>query len=54
MKQRLSCVIPVKLYEQLKKTAKKRNITLTRYVIRALFRYNMQETKYEESNNDIK
>lgn len=50
--KRLSCVIPIKLHKQLKRIANKRNITLTRYVIRALLRYSMQENKYEEIRND--
>lgn len=48
--KRLACEIPLKLHEQLKKKAKKKNITLTRYVIRALLRYSMFENKYEDSD----
>lgn len=47
MKKRLACHIPIILHDKLKKIAKKKNITLTRYVIRALLRYSMREDLYE-------
>lgn len=50
-RKRLSIDIPEKLHENLLIISESRNITLTRYVIRALIRYSMNETKYEDNSN---
>lgn len=54
MIKRLSCEIPDKLHKELKERARRKNITLTRYVIRALLRYSIYENKYEEINCEHK
>lgn len=48
-RKRLSVDIPVRIHESLCIVAKSRNITLTKYVLRALIRYSMNETKYEDT-----
>ena len=48
-RRRLSIDIPEKLHENLIIISDSRNITLTRYVIRALIRYSINETKYEDN-----
>jgi len=45
--KRLSINLSDDLHKQLWKMAKRRNITLTRYVTRALLRYMLEEQKYE-------
>lgn len=50
-RKRLSVDIPYKLHESLQIVATSRNITLTKYVIRALIRYSINETKYEDNTN---
>lgn len=47
MEKRLSCQITKSFHDKLKKIAKRKNITLTKYVIRALMRYSMREDYYE-------
>jgi len=47
-RKRLSVEIPDELHNKLWKMAKKRNITLTKYVTRALLRYMFDEQKYEK------
>jgi len=47
MNKRLSCNIPKMLYDKLKRRAKSKNITITRYVTRALLRYIIKEDSYE-------
>lgn len=47
-RKRLSIDIPIKLHDALSQVAQHRKITLTRYVIRALLRYSLHETKYED------
>jgi hypothetical protein len=54
MRKRLACFIPEELHKKLWKISKKRNITLTRYVTRALIRYVLDEQKYEKENDDKK
>lgn len=49
-RKRLAIDIPDKLHEVLSGIAQSRNITLTRYVIRALIRYSINETKYEDEH----
>lgn len=48
-RKRLAVDIPVKLHNALGIIAQSRNITLTRYVMRALIRYSMHESKYEDN-----
>jgi predicted HicB family RNase H-like nuclease len=48
-RKRLSVDIPIRLHESLTIVAKSRNITLTKYIIRALIRYSLNETKYEDT-----
>lgn len=48
-RKRLAVDIPSNLHEAIKKIALSRNITLTKYVIRALIRYSLDETKYEDN-----
>lgn len=48
-RKRLAVDIPVRLHESLCVVAKSRNITLTKYVLRALIRYSMNETRYEDT-----
>jgi len=52
MRKRLSVDIPKEVHKQLWKLARRRNITLTRYVTRALLRYMLDEQKYERVQND--
>jgi len=47
-RKRLSIDVPNKIHETLIKISKQRNITLTKYVLRALVRYSLYEAKYEE------
>ncbi len=51
---RLGCEIPDDLHRTIWKIARRRNITLTRYVTRALTRYILDEQKYERNDNDKK
>lgn len=48
-RKRLAVDLPIALHESLKVVAKSRNMTLTKYIIRALIRYSMNETKYEDT-----
>lgn len=48
-RKRLSVDVPVRLHDALSTVAKSRHITMTRYVIRALLRYSLNETKYEDN-----
>lgn len=48
-RKRLAVDIPIRLHESLCIVAKSRNITLTKYVLRALIRYSMNETRYEDT-----
>ena len=48
-RQRLSIDIPEKLHANLLIICRDRNLPLTRYVIRALIRYSINETKYEDN-----
>ena len=52
MRQRLSVDIPKEVHRQLWKLAKRKNITLTRYVTRALLRYMFEDQKYERKEDD--
>ena len=45
--KRLHVLIPKAIHEKLWKIAKQRNITLSRYVNRALLRYILNEEKYD-------
>jgi len=49
-RKRLAVDVPINLHNALKVVAISRNITMTRYVIRALLRYSMNETKYEDTS----
>lgn len=49
-RKRLAVDVPINLHNALKVVAISRNITITRYVIRALLRYSMNETKYEDTS----
>lgn len=49
-RKRISIDIPEKLHQNLFIVAESRNVTLTKYVIRALIRYSLHETKYDENN----
>jgi len=53
-RKRLSVDIPKNLHTTLCVIAKSRNITLTKYVIRALIRYSLHETQYEKNIDLIK
>lgn len=53
-RKRLSIDVPIKLHEILKTISKERNINLTRYVMRALLRYSLYETRYEEHFESLK
>jgi len=44
-RKRLSIDIPIELHAFLSRTCKKRNITLTRYVIRVLTRHSLEEKR---------
>ena len=48
--KRLHVLIPDWTHKKLWKIARLRNITLSRYVNRALLRYILDEQKYEESD----
>ena len=54
MKKRLSIEIPTELHKKLWKMARRRNITLTRYVTRALLRYMHDEQRFERKEDDVK
>ena len=42
-----------KLYEFLQMNAKKRNLTFTKYINRALMRYSIKEEFYENNENGV-
>ncbi len=46
-RKRLQIDIPEDLHVSLNLVAKKRNITVTRYVVRALIRFLLEESKYD-------
>ena len=52
MSKRLAVLIPDELHKQLWKMARRRNITLTRYVTRALLRYILDEQRFEGKEDD--
>lgn len=54
IRKRLAVEIPEEVHKQLWKLARRRNITLTRYVTRALLRYMLDEQKYEREQDDTK
>lgn len=47
-RKRLQVDIPEDLHASLNVVAKKRNITVTRYVVRALMRFLLEESKYDD------
>lgn len=53
--KRLHILVPVWTHKKLWKIARQRNITLSRYVNRALLRYILDEQKYEDidESNEI-
>lgn len=53
-RKRLSVDIPKNLHDSLMLLTQHRNITLTKYVIRALIRYSLHETQYENNINLFK
>lgn len=52
MYKRLACKIPQKLHDYIRRQSKKKNITMTRYITRALLRYSLHEQKYEDKYYD--
>lgn len=46
-RKRLNIDIPDMVYDHIKAIVQKRNITLTKYVVRALVRYSLDEARYE-------
>jgi hypothetical protein len=50
-RRRLSVDIPITLYDKIKTRAGRRHLLLTRYITRALFRYLMEESKYENESD---
>jgi hypothetical protein len=47
-RKRLWAYIPEDLHKKLRHNAQKKNITLTRYITRALLRYTLDQEKYED------
>lgn len=46
-KKKLWVDIPQELYDQLKNSSQKRNITFTKYINRILMRFILEENKYD-------
>lgn len=53
-RKRLSVDIPIKVHAELIKIARNRNVTLTKYILRALLTYALYQERYEEHAKTFK
>lgn len=53
-RKRLSVDLPDTLHNQLSQIARERNITLTRYILRAVITYSLYYDRFEEYEKEIK